>query len=509
MLKTCQRVSYRPASYLRASLTLVLLGTIDACTMIPAYQRPALPVPEHYPASVGVASGSVPSTPASDAQGVSGAQAAADIGWREFFTDDRLRQLIALALDNNRDLRVAVLDIEQSRAEYRIQRAGLLPDIEATAGADSVRTPQSIAAPGLPAVTRDYSVGVGVSAYEIDLFGRLRSLTAKARETLLATEEARRNVQISLVAEVAVDYLALAIDRQHLKLAEDTLHSQSESYELTRREAEIGAASDLSLREAQTTVQTAKVDVARYTGQIAQDVNALNLVVGAVIPQELQPQGLDDALHALDPASELPVGLPSVLLERRPDVLEAERTLQAANANIGAARAAFFPSITLTASDGTASNALSGLFAAGSRAWTFAPQVTLPIFTGGRNRANLASARAAHDISVAKYEHSIQTAFREVADGIALRESLKGELTAQQDLVTASGEAYKLSDARFRKGVDSYLNALDSQRALYTAQQNLLGVELSRMSNLVTLYQALGGGWLEHDSTAHVVQATQ
>jgi len=510
----CPRASHQCASHLRAAclraaVAVVLLGTINACTMIPAYQRPALPVSEQYPPSVGVASRSVPSTPASDAQGASGAQAAADIGWREFFTDDRLRQLIALALDNNRDLRVAVLDIEQSRAEYRIQRAGLLPDIEATAAGDSVRTPQSIAAPGLPAVTRDYSVGVGVSAYEIDLFGRLRSLTAAARETLLATEEARRNVQISLVSEVAVDYLTLAIDRQHLKLAEETLHSQTESYELTRREAEIGSASDLSLREAQTTVATAKVDVARYTGQIAQDVNALNLVVGAVVPQALQPQGLVDALQALDPGSELPVGLPSDLLERRPDVLEAERTLRAANANIGAARAAFFPSITLTASDGTASNALSGLFAAGSHAWTFAPQVTLPIFTGGRNRANLASARVAHDIDVAKYEHTIQTAFREVADGIALRESLKTELRDQQDLVTASGEAYKLSDARFRKGVDSYLNALDSQRALYTAQQNLLGVELSRMSNLVTLYQALGGGWLEHDSTAHVAQAAE
>jgi multidrug efflux system outer membrane protein len=501
MIRTCLRVSC-----LRASLALVMLGTIDACTMIPAYQRPALPVPERYPASVGVADPSAPSTPAPDTKGASGAQSVADIGWREFFTDDRLRQLIALALDHNRDLRVAVLDIEQSRAQYRIQRAGLLPDIEATAGADSVRTPQSIAAPGLPAVTRDYSVGLGVSAYEIDLFGRLRSLTAEARETLLATEEARRNVQISLVAEVAVDYLTLATDRQRLTLAEETLHSQSESYELTRREAEIGAASDLSLREAQTTVETARVDMARYTGQVAADVNALNLVVGEPVPEALLPRGLDDALRALDPGSELPVGLPADLLERRPDVLEAERSLRAANADIGAARAAFFPSITLTASDGTASNALSGLFAAGSHAWTFAPQVTLPIFTGGRNRANLASARAAHEIDVAKYEHSIQTAFREIADGIAMRESLKAELTAQQALVTASAAAYRLSDARFRQGVDSYLNALDSQRALYSAQQNLIGIELSRMSNLVTLYQALGGGWYEYRPAARVAK---
>jgi multidrug efflux system outer membrane protein len=397
-----------------------------------------------------------------------------------------------------------VLNIEQSRAQYRVHRAGLLPDIEATAGGDSARTPQSISAPGLPAVTRDYSAGLGISAYELDLFGRLRSLTAQARETLLATEEARRNVQISLVAEVAADYLTLAADRQRLALAAETLRSQSESYELTRREAEIGSASDLSLREAETTVETARVDVARYSGQIAADVDALNLVVGTIVPEALQPHGGGDALQVLDPGAELPVGLPSDLLERRPDVLEAERTLRAANANIGAARAAFFPSITLTASDGTASSKLSGLFAAGSHAWVFAPQVSLPIFAGGRNLANLAAAHAAHDIEVAKYEQAVQTAFREVADGLALRESLKRQLAAQRALVAASQEAYRLSDARYLSGVDSYLNALDSQRSLYAAQQTLIGTELSRQSNLVTLYQALGGGWSEHSDAPRV-----
>jgi multidrug efflux system outer membrane protein len=246
------------------------------------------------------------------------------------------------------------------------------------------------------------------------------------------------------------------------------------------------------------------VDVARYTGQIAADVDALNLVVGTSVPETLQPNGGGDALEVLDPGAELPVGLPSDLLERRPDVLEAERTLRAANANIGAARAAFFPSITLTASDGTASSKLSGLFAAGSHAWVFAPQVNLPIFAGGRNLANLAAAHAAHDMEVAKYEHAVQTAFREVADGLALRESLKQQLTAQQALVTASQEAYRLSDARYLSGVDSYLNALDSQRSLYAAQQTLIGTELSRQSNLVTLYQALGGGWLEHSAAPRV-----
>jgi multidrug efflux system outer membrane protein len=497
------------AALLRVISAAAVLGILNACTMIPGYQRPPLPVPAAYP-TISHAAAAVPVAATAGAPGTTAAPGtAADIGWRDFFTDDKLRELIALALDHNRDLRVAVLDIEQSRAQYRIQRAALLPEIEATAGGDSSRTPVSVAAPGSPPVTRDYSVGIGVSAYELDLFGRLRSLTEQARQTVLATEEARRNVQISLIAEVADDYITLATDRQRLDLAEQTLRSQGESLELMRREAEVGYASDLSLREAETTVESARVDVARYSGQIATDLNALNLVVGTPVPDALQPRGPDDAVHALDAEVEPPAGLPSDLLERRPDVLEAERTLRAANADIGAARAAFFPSITLTASDGTASNALSGLFAAGSHAWTFAPQVTLPIFTGGRNRANLTSARVARDIDVAKYERTIQTAFREVADGLALRESLTRQLTAQQALVAASGDAYRLSEARFRRGVDSYLNALDAQRSLYAAQQTLLGIELSRRSNLVTLYQALGGGWLEHSTTAHVVKTAE
>jgi multidrug efflux system outer membrane protein len=479
-------------------LVATLLGVLSGCTLIPKYERPALPVPAAYPAAAD------PDLPAAASPAAGPAVRAADIGWREFFVDDRLRALIALALDHNRDLRVAVLDIEQSRAQYRVQRAALVPGIDAGLSSDTNRYPQSTSPTGYAGVIRDESASIGLSSYEIDLFGRLRSLTAQARETLLATEEARRNVQISLVAEVAADYLTLAADRERLALARETLRSQRESYELTRREAEIGSASDLALREAQTTVESARVDVARYTGQIAEDIDALDLVVGTSVPPELLPRGLDDALNALSPEIELPAGLPSDLLTRRPDVLEAERTLRAANANIGAARAAFFPQITLTASEGTSSSALSGLFAAGSNAWTFAPQVTLPIFAGGRNRANLLGARVARDIDIAKYEHAIQTAFRDVADGLALRASLGQQLAAQQALVTASSEAYRLSDARFRQGVDSYLNALDSQRTLYAARQSLIGTQLSRMSNLVTLYQALGGGWLEHNAGGEV-----
>lgn len=467
-----------------------LMMTLTACTLMPRYERPPLPVPQAYPQAA-------PSSEAGSAapDAVDTATAAADIGWRDFFADDRVRELIALALANNRDLRVAVLSIEQSRAQFQAQRAALMPQISATASAESSRTPPSLSSPGLPAVTRDYSAEVGLSSYEIDLFGRLRSLTAEARETLLATEEARRSVQIGLVAEVASAYLTLASDRERLALAEDTLRSQSESYELTQREAQIGSASDLTLRQAQTTVESARVDVARYTGQIGEDLDALELLVGAPVPARLQPQGLDDALRALSPNLRLPPGLPSDLLERRPDVLEAERTLRAANADIGAARAAFFPSITLTASEGTASASLSGLFARGSGAWTFAPQVSLPLFAGGRNRANLAAAQASRDIDVARYEKAIQSAFRDVADALAQRAALAPQLSAQEALVDASRAAYRLSDARFRRGIDSYLNVLDSERSLYAAQQDLIGTQLSRMTNLVTLYQALGGGW--------------
>ncbi len=508
----------RPTRYrtpLRGALAGVLLTALDACTLIPKYDRPALPVPAAYPVADSQAADPAPtaeargiaSAPRAHAPATPSAATAADIGWREFFVDDRLRALIALALENNRDLRVAVLDIEQSRAQYRVQRAALLPEIDAGLSSDTNRYPQATSPTGYAGVIRDDSASIGLSSYEIDLFGRLRSLTVQARETLLATEEARRNVQISLVAQVAADYLTLAADRERLALAGETLRSQSESYELTRREAEIGSASDLALREAQTTVESARVDVARYTGQIAEDIDALNLVVGTSVPSELLPRGLADALNALSPEIELPAGLPSDLLERRPDVLEAERTLRAANANIGAARAAFFPQITLTASEGSASSSLSSLFAAGSNAWTFAPQLTLPIFAGGRNRANLAAAHAARDIDLAKYEHAIQSAFRDVADGLALRSSLGRQLTAQEALVEASSEAYRLSDARYRKGVDSYLNALDSQRTLYSAQQNLIGTQLSRMSNLVTLYQALGGGWLEQGAAPKVASA--
>jgi len=471
-----------------SSLTLAWAVALGGCSLMPAYERPAAPVPAAYPQS--------------SAADISANAAAADIGWRDFFADERLRQIIAMALANNRDLRVAVLNIEKSRAQYRIQDAALFPSVTAGGSASTSRSPADLSQTGQAAISRQYSADIGFSAYELDLFGRVRSLNAQALQSFFATEEARRSTHISLVAEVASDYLTLAADQERLQLARSTLQSQSDSYGLTRRSYEVGAASALTLRQAQTSVESARVDVARYTSQVAQDRNALALVVGAEVPAELLPTSLADALNALGGRSDVPAGLPSALLQRRPDVLQAEHTLQAASANIGAARAAFYPSISLTATAGTGSSDLSRLFKGGQGTWSFIPQISLPIFDGGSNKANLDSATISRDISVAQYEKAIQTAFREVADALAQRGTLGQQLEAQQALVDATSESYKLSDARFKRGVDSYLNVLDSQRSLYSAQQTLISTQLSRVSNLVTLYKVLGGGWLETTGNA-------
>jgi multidrug efflux system outer membrane protein len=471
---------------------LALAAGLGGCSLMPAYQRPVSPAPADFPL-----------VRRSDAAAdtATSAAVAADIGWRDFFADPRLQQLIVLALDNNRDLRVAVLNIAESRAKYRVQAAASLPAVDASGSGTVDRSPADVSTTGQAGISRQYSVTLGFSAYELDLFGRVRSLNAEALQQFLASGEARRSTQISLVAEVASDYLALAAEQERLKLAQRTLQSQRDSYLLTRRKAELGVASDLTLRQAQTTVESARVDVASYTSQVAQDRNALTLLFGAPVPDALLPTGLDDALRALGARSDLPAGLPSNLLERRPDVLEAEHQLEAANAHIGAARAAFFPSISLTANAGTASSALSGLFKGGSGSWTFSPQINLPIFDAGSNRANLDLALIDRDIQVAQYEKAIQTAFREVADSLALRDTLQGQLDAQTALVEAWAESYRLSEARFQRGADSYLELLDAQRSLYAAQQNLIGTQRSRIDNLVTLYKVLGGGWSNTSAT--------
>jgi multidrug efflux system outer membrane protein len=450
-------------------------------TMAPRYTRPEAPVSATWPTGPAYKNNT----------SLTGEPSATDLKWSQFFVNPQLQKLIGLALANNRDLRVAALNIERSRAQYQIQRSDLFPKVDATADGTFQRIAENFSSTGLPVNIHQYNVGLGVSSYELDLFGRVRSLKDQALEQFLATGQALRSVQISLVAEVAANYLTLAADRERLQLAKDTLMSQQTSYQLIRSRYEAGISSDLDLRQAQTSVDTARVDIARYTTFVAQDENALNLVVGSPVPADLLPVALSETLTAL---KELTPGLPSDVLLSRPDILQAENLLKGANANIGAARAAFFPRITLVSSVGFGSDDLASLFNGGAFVWKFAPRISLPIFDGGSNRANLKVAEVDRDIAVAQYEKAIQTAFREVADALAQRGTIDDQLAAQRSLTDATAESYRLSQARYEKGVDSYLNVLDSQRSLYGSQQNLISVNLTRLTNLVTLYKVLGGG---------------
>lgn len=467
-----------------ASLAAALL--LAGCTsMAPHYERPASPADAAWPTGPAYKEPSAISS-------AQGSAAAADIGWQDFITDENLRKVVGLALENNRDLRVAALNIDRARAQYQIQRADSFPSIGISGSGTSQRLPADLNPSGEAGISRQYSAGIGTSAYELDLFGRVRSLNEDALQRYLATEESRKTVQLSLVAEVANAYLSLGADQERLQLAERTLESHKTSYQLIRRSHELGVASMLDLRQSQTLVESARVDVARFTSQIAQDKNALILLVGGPVSEGLLPQSQNDDRVTL---AELDAGVPSEVLLRRPDVLQAERLLQAANANIGAARAAFFPRISLTASAGTTSSSLSNLFDGGTGFWSFIPQLNLPIFEGGRNRANLRVSQVDRDIAQAQYEKAIQVAFREVADGLAQRGTLDEQLEAQTALVEASADNHVLSDARYRRGIDSYLNVLDAQRSLYAAQQGLITLRLTKNSNHVTLYKALGGGW--------------
>jgi multidrug efflux system outer membrane protein len=467
-------------SIVKIVVACVALAAAGCTSFIPSYERAPAPVSASYPPE--------PAPPAP------GGEAAADIDWQRFFADPRLKRLIALSLANNRDLRVAALNIEQARALYRIQRAELFPAVNATGSGTQQRVPETVSITGSTYIAHQYAANIGFAAYELDLFGRIRSFNQQALEIYFATAEARRSAHISLVAEVASTYFTLAADEERLKLARNTLASESETLQLTQRRFDIGAASALTLRQAQTSVEAARVDVARFTSQVMLDRNALALLVGAPVPAELLPDVLADQLNAL---GDLPAGLPSDLLQRRPDLLQAEYQLKAANASIGAARAAFFPRIALTATAGSASLSLSDLFSSGSGTWAFIPTISVPIFNAGALRANLDVATLQRDIDVARYERSIQAAFREVADALAQRATLDEQLRAQQALISANADSFELSRARFDKGVDSYLSVLVFQRALYNSQQDLIGIRLSRLGNAVTLYKVLGGGWSE------------
>ncbi len=449
---------------------LVAALLLAGCSMIPTYERPASPVPQAYPLA-GEASG-VPS--------------GADTAWRDFVQDARLRELVWRALDNNRDLRVATLNIERVRAQYQIQRANQFPSIGLAASGN--RQPD-----GSGGIQSTYSVGLALSTWEIDFFGRLGALKEAALAEYLASEQARNAAQTSLVSAVASSWLSLQTNEALLAITRQTLATREDSLRLTKLRFDNGAASALDLRQAESLAATGRAALAQQQRARALDVNALNLLVGETVPAELlQVAEAETAVLA-----DVPAGLPSDLLTRRADIRQAEQTLIAANANIGAARAAFFPRITLTASAGTASNDLSGLFKDGSWGFTLNPVALLPIFDAGRNRAGLDSAEVSRDIAVAQYERAIQTAFREVADALAGRATLADQLQAQRDQVVAEEDRFRLADLRYRNGVASFLDVLDAQRSLFAAQQAEAQTRLALQQNRVALYAALGGGWLE------------
>lgn len=458
-------------------LIIGIVVCLGGCTMIPKYTRPEAPIPAEWPS--GPAYKETPST--------EGAPVAADLKWREFFAGEQLQAIIATALKNNRDLRVAALNVERARALYRIQRAELLPTVET----DVIASKQHVRISGSTGLVtlEEYGVNLGFSSWELDFFGRIRSLGKKALEEYLGTEQARRSAQILLMSEVAYAYLTLAADREDLKLAQSTLESQQAAHKVIRRRCEVGLASELDLHQVQTRVDAARVDIARYTELAAKDENALNLLAGSTVPADLLPE----VLSAVKPLPDVSPGTSSEVLLLRPDILQAENGLKAANANIGAARAAFFPRISLTSAIGSASGDLSGLFKSGSFVWNYAPQIILPIFDA-RTWPALKVTKVDKEIAVAQYEKAIQGAFREVADALARRGTMGDQMKAQQSLLDATAKTHRLSTLRYEKGIDIYLNVLDAQRSLYNAQQGLIAIRLAKLVNQVRLYAVLGGG---------------
>lgn len=463
----------RRALFRSTAVAAATLAVAGCSTLIPPYQRPAAPVPASY-------------APEMAPMATSASEPAADLDWQRFYADPRLSRLIALALANNRDLRVAVLNIEQTRALYQVRRADQLPTVGA--GATVSRTPIGTG------VSTGYAVGLAVSGYEIDLFGRVHDLSEAALSQYFATAETRKAVQISLISSVATAYLSVLADDELLRVTRQTLATRQDGSRLTKLRFDNGASSELDYRQAESLLEGAQVAIAQSLRQKALDENALQLLVGQPLPADL-PAPLP--LDASQITTDVPAGLPSDLLIRRPDVRASERQLLAANANIGAARAAFFPRITLTANLGTASTELSGLFKGGSFAFTGTAQLLQPIFDAGRNRANLDVASVNRDIAVAQYEKSIQTAFREVSDALAGRATLAEQLRAQAAQTNALAITYKLADLRYRAGAASYLDTLDAQRSLFAAQQALVQTRALQLQNLVALYRALGGGWRE------------
>lgn len=464
---------------------LVLAGAcalvLGACgSMAPSYQRPASPVSAGFRDRMPVGAEPARLTPVPK------------LAWQQVFLDARLQKVISLALENNRDLRVALLNIDKARAQYRIQRADQFPAVSASGSRSAHRSSAATSMSGRSGVSRSASVSVGISSWELDLFGRVQSLKDEALETWLGTEQTQRSTRLSLIAEVASDWLTVAAWQRRLALARQTLASQQKTLELTRQMHALGAASGVDLASVQGSVDTARGDVASYDSSLAQARNALEVVVGAPLDDALLPD--PDASGEAVALAPVPANLSSDVLLDRPDVVAAEHTLRAAHANIGAARAAFFPTISLTATTGRASESLSDLFAAGTRTWSFVPSISVPIFQAGALKSSLDVAEISRNIAVAEYESAIQTAFGEVADALVVRARMAEQLDAQQAYVRTSERNHLLTTERYRNGVSSYLEALVAQRSLYSARQGLITLELQEVSNRVTLYKVLGGG---------------
>ena len=472
---------------IRFGCVLALLA-LAGCTMMPAYHRPDSPVGEQWPAATGM-----------NAVHEGESQTAELAAWREFVADPTVTRLVETALANNRNLRAALHNIEKVRAQYYIQRSGLLPAINAVGGSSGQYVNRHYSQTGSPVVQHQYSANVGFTAFELDLFGRIRSLNESALQQYLATEEAARSVQTALVGEVASAYLNLTADRELLSLARATYDNRKNLYEIIRHKAEMGLSSQLEVNQAQTVMEEARVAAATYEVRAAQGLNALVFLLGAPVPEDV---ALADKLADIKRFPDVKPGLPSDLLNRRPDIRSAEHALMAMNANIGAARANFFPSISITSSIGTLSPSFDKLFSSGTGSWMFQPQAVLPLFDTGRNIARLRASKADRDMAVAVYEQAVQAAFREVADALAQRAVIEEQLAARRSLMEATQATCTLSNKRHEIGLDSFINVLDAQRGYFSAQQGYIGTLLLREANALNLYKTLGGGWDELDIAA-------
>ena len=486
----------------QTAVHVLLASALAGCSLAPHYERPEAPVSGSYPDQPKVRYGGYDHSTTLDTQPAAavtplGGVPAADIGWREFFRDPRLQRLIELALVNNRDLRVAVQRVEEARAQYGIQRGEQWPSIGAGIQGQRQHLPPDmrVGGPDSSSISSSYQAGIGLTTFEIDLFGRLRSLSEAAYQQYLSTEQAQKSAHIALVGAVAQSYFNLRAADVQLELTRRTLASREESYKLVQRRFEGGVASELDLNQAKSLLDTASSNLAQLARARTQALNALVLLVGTPLPDDLPqaaPFGRDQLLAAV------PAGLPSALLERRPDILAAENQLRAAKANIGAARAAFFPTISLTGLLGVASPSLGQLFSGGQGYWSFSPSITTPIFAGGSIREGLNLAKARDNIAVAQYEQTIQQAFKEVSDALAGEATYGAQLDAQRALQNSAARTLELSNLRYTNGIDSYLQVQTAQVDFYNAQLSLVQTGLAALINRVELYKALGGGWEEN-----------